>query len=420
MIGAFGDRGKPGRRSFAEHSVKALSVALLVLLLVLGSALSSGSGFWQYIDEIGFSILAVLLVCKLLLKGCSRQTVIVVFALFAITCIGLFGNVRSGVQGNAIAIALDWVSCLKTPVSFLAVYELLSKRQAEEVVDLLVPFAKIMVIAATLFGVISMFANLGMTGEPRFGIKSFFFIFKHQHVLAIVLISSMLMIACRYEDRRMILRFYLPVCCVLVLTTKGPSLIWIAVSLFLIMLADGKFKLKPWHIILIALIAIILGGYQIQSYLLNPTSPRSLLVKGGLETAGAYFPFGAGFGTYGSEMASRYYSPLYVKYGFINVWGMTPDGGMFLNDNYWPTVLGQFGYIGLALFILIYVLNISIIQKGGSGRFTRPLIISNSIYIMIHSLGSASITGAEGMLLFVVMAFCARASLLGESIGNGV
>ena len=36
-----------------------------------------------------------------------------------------------------------------------------------------------------------------------------------------------------------------------------------------------------------------------------------------------------------------------------NVWGLSPDYPAFANDNYWPSILAQFGFFGLLLIITL-------------------------------------------------------------------
>ena len=117
----------------------------------------------------------------------------------------------------------------------------------------------------------------------------------------------------------------------------------------------GKELLLPWVYVVLLLFCIIFGQFQIQNYFLNDTAPRLVLFNYGLKTALAYFPLGSGFATYGSPVAASYYSPLYQLYGFNNKYGMSKTDTSFLNDNYWPTIIGQFGFLGLIIALIIFV-----------------------------------------------------------------
>ena len=68
-----------------------------------------------------------------------------------------------------------------------------------------------------------------------------------------------------------------------------------------------------------------------------------------------YFPLGPGFGTFGTDSAAKYYSPLNYQYDLNNIWGLNPDddtaGTTFYSDTFYP-LLAQFGVIGVVLFFL--------------------------------------------------------------------
>lgn len=71
-----------------------------------------------------------------------------------------------------------------------------------------------------------------------------------------------------------------------------------------------------------------------------------------------YFPLGSGLGSFGSEAAARYYSPLYYKYGVDSVYGMSPldygESSNFLVDTFYP-ILAEFGVIGIILYVIFWM-----------------------------------------------------------------
>lgn len=81
-------------------------------------------------------------------------------------------------------------------------------------------------------------------------------------------------------------------------------------------------------------------------------SARGLLIGGAFEIAAASFPFGAGFGRYGSYVASVNYSPEYVERGWTRYYGLGEgtEWGRFLTDTQWPAFLGETGWLGTVLF----------------------------------------------------------------------
>ena len=76
-------------------------------------------------------------------------------------------------------------------------------------------------------------------------------------------------------------------------------------------------ELKTSTLVILGVLVLILGTFQIQTYLLNENAPRYLFFYYGGKTANTYFPFGAGFSTFGSDQAARNYSELYFRYGYV-------------------------------------------------------------------------------------------------------
>ena len=143
------------------------------------------------------------------------------------------------------------------------------------------------------------------------------------------------------------------------------------------------------------------GAYwQIKFYFVDNITARGLFLLYGLITANNFFPFGAGFSTYGSNMAKVNYSPLYTEYGFSSYYGMSAEQPQFLNDNFWPMIIAQFGWISFILYAFILVLFFKIVniefslkQLKIAGFILFFLLIYSSIGgpIFVHYIGCASI-----------------------------
>jgi len=70
-----------------------------------------------------------------------------------------------------------------------------------------------------------------------------------------------------------------------------------------------------------------------------------------VKIANDFFPFGSGAGTYAS-LPSRdfYFSPLYDIYGLSSMHGAARHFSGYLMDTFWPKILGEGGWIGLAIY----------------------------------------------------------------------
>jgi hypothetical protein len=87
------------------------------------------------------------------------------------------------------------------------------------------------------------------------------------------------------------------------------------------------------------------------------TAARTVMTTDSFFVALDYFPLGAGFGRFGSETASEYYSPVYLERGYQHIWGLSEAAGndLFLTDTMWPAILGEAGVFGLLAFVLALV-----------------------------------------------------------------
>jgi len=78
---------------------------------------------------------------------------------------------------------------------------------------------------------------------------------------------------------------------------------------------------------------------------------RAAMVAGGVQLAAAFFPFGAGGGTFGSSLSVG--SEAYVMVGIAH-WDTVVDmTGVF--DSGLGSILGEYGYFGLIIYIILLI-----------------------------------------------------------------
>ncbi len=123
-------------------------------------------------------------------------------------------------------------------------------------------------------------------------------------------------------------------------------------------------------------------------------APRTKLTSTAFEIAQDQFPFGAGFGRFGSQPAEDRYSPVYYQYGLNTSYGLSPTDGRFLHDTTWATVIGEFGAVGAAfmagglLFLGVYLLRLALRREGD---YHIPMLalaaVCNVVAVTVDSLG---------------------------------
>lgn len=126
----------------------------------------------------------------------------------------------------------------------------------------------------------------------------------------------------------------------------------------------GKFTLSIKYIIVILIIiifSIYVNWTKFSLYFLSGEEDgiaRTTFYYTAVKILADYFPLGSGFGTFGSEAAARYYSPLYYEYGVDSVYGMSPldygESSNFLVDTFYP-ILAEFGIIGIFLYVVFWI-----------------------------------------------------------------
>lgn len=381
-------------------NLKCLLVAFVLLIMVVLEALYNGS----YLDEIvGVVSIAYIIISA---RRLQRTDLITIILLVIVVAIGLVSNMIFQLNTSFFSILIDVLTQVKLIFAFYAVKYFLSPSEKITVANILVPIAKLFCLASFVCAIITQFAYIGMsTGEVRYGINVFNFIFdfNHQYTSTYMLVFGVLVCNTSMSEK-VKKRYYVIALISILFATKSPALMFTAVFVVLFFYFKKHERLSIWLLIPMAVIIIIAGTYQINEYLLNENSARRIFFEYAFKTANDHFPLGSGFATYGSEQASRIYSPLYYQYGFDQMWGLSPEYGMFLNDNYWPTVIGQFGWIGAIFMVAVYGKVFFTFANKKMGNAQKAFLYAAFVQYMIHAIGSAILTSSIGMVGFVSIA----------------
>jgi hypothetical protein len=124
-------------------------------------------------------------------------------------------------------------------------------------------------------------------------------------------------------------------------------------------------------------------------------SARSRITFGSLTVSAEHFPWGAGFGRYGSFLAAQFYSPEYRALGWSGIYGVGEgELGQFLMDTQWPALLGETGWFGTIAYAggLVAML-VSLLKPVGDDespyfRWVRVAGIGWIILLVIESIAA--------------------------------
>ncbi len=380
----------------------------------------------SYIDEGLAALYCGVFVLDLIVSGEARiREIGICFLILWATAAGLYGNWKFGIQDVNSAIYLDIVSHFKYALLYLGVTSAARKRHwnIEEAARIPVLLAKGYLIVLFVFGVLNIFVDLGMYGEIRYGLRNYSFVFGTPGIVTntVLYIIMLLLLDSALHEGRSNKSFLLMAIAVLIMVIKSRSLILAATALVLFesFVLEKKQDMR-FRMLGIAIIGGFIGYPQYQNYFVNGvtanrgTAPRQLFWQGGLRLFQEYFPYGTGFGTFGSSTAATNYSQLYYILEFNTVAGMQPTNTKYLNDTFWPMIFTQLGLFGMIPYILLMIIIFYDIYRNAkrSGnlyiRFAAYLYIANVLFSSIQS--SYPCNNSMVMMTFIVtlMPYCVR------------
>lgn len=188
--------------------------------------------------------------------------------------------------------------------------------------------------------------------------------------------AAILAYAMAYKRRMLVFLFGVSLIAMSLLALTSRTVVALIVAIVALLLVYRRSRAAVfWLIIGAAFLVTISGmlvtyvGADVERYVLNESSARSLLMSGAVSIGAACFPLGAGFGMYGSAVAAQTYSPLYLELGFNSIYGLSPDSGAsYLTDTTWAAILGESGWIGTAFFVMFFVRSIAVCWRASGSR----------------------------------------------------
>lgn len=379
-----------------KYSMKSIGIIIFTLLLVYEEI----TGKFLYLDEI-LALVAVLYIIRLgCLQRITKNDMKIILGIITLVLIGIISNIIYRNVDKLTSILIDILTVTKIFVIYIMFKYTVRTKSKNEIIRFMLPIAKVYSICAFICALLSLFIDLGMAGEKRYGIPSFHFIFPMEHQFTSVTIFMLSIILVGMEGKFKYKKYILINCFSIFLTTKGPAIIFSILFIYLILYFKKNEKIKIWQFIVIGIVVMLIGSYQIQTYLLNTNAPRSIFFKYGFEIANSNFPFGSGLASYGSAMAAKDYSKLYYEFGFNNLFGMNKIDGSFLYDVGLACIIGQFGWIGFIIYaFILYKLLIS--STNGLSNINKAFVYAVLIQFLIHSTGAAILNSSAAIIAII-------------------
>lgn len=387
-----------------------IEIIILFLLLLFITCLDSLTNiqeinfFFKHIDELITIIFTVYIILnyKILLK--SKLKLIIPWILFMI--IGFISTAINMYQPISAVLIDAFLLVQRFIVGYLAVIIYLDKNDIN-ISDIIIKSAKFITVILFIIAIHDIiFTPFFAKSDFRYFTYSLKLMFPHSTYLAAA--EVILLILLGYKNEKNNNYIYMIMATFVGIMTLRSKAIGFFILYWFLYLMIFAFKNKNY------LYIFILGGIgcfllvqnQFQDYFFaDRYSPRAILLNDSLKLMLTHFPFGTGFGTYGSSIAVNYYSPLYILLGYQSNDGMSQSYSAFLTDSFWPTIIGEFGIIGLIIFLIVilYFLKTSIkkIKQNQVAGFAMLMILA---YSLITSFAESSFFNPVSLLMFMLFA----------------
>ena len=167
----------PWRRFNLTNAAVILGLAGLVWLFALQRAIIPRFGAAGYLDEL-FAICVVgIALVRLILGRWDKLDTFVYVSMLLLTIIGLVSNYFSGLLNNSFAIVIDIISTFKVILAFLWVKDIECDRG--RIIRIAARIGRAVVVVMAVCMAVSLFKDIGMTSNPRYGMESFRFVFNN-------------------------------------------------------------------------------------------------------------------------------------------------------------------------------------------------------------------------------------------------
>lgn len=372
----------------------------IVSLFILGDLFSIS--LFQYVDEV----LEVLSIIWLSYAVINKRNTNFFICLIAMFIIGVCGNIFSQYQRSIMMILEDYVLVLKFPIVFIALmdYVKYKKLDVEKSINYLY---KLFCCLSIIIFFDCLYKYITIGGRVTFykneyagtaGIFSFLF-------------SYFIYSKNKYEKKKIRLHIYIFLIINFLVALMTQSTISQVMYIIVFGYAFYDNHIHPYlkgnyFLYFISIVGIFCVAYvsydKILAYFTVSDAPRYLFFSNGFKLANTYFPFGVGLGLFGGSIAEKYYSPVYYTLGFNNIWTVRKDGG-FLIDTFFPTIIGEFGYIGTIIYLLmLFKCYKYIFGKRLRLNFNRVVLLA----FLLGGLTSNFLNSSIGMtiiILFVII-----------------
>lgn len=398
MSGGFILRGNTHTRGVLSIRLKDLGIVVLFIAMLLQTFLqNSGLAAAYYIDDAAAAILGVYALGGIVRNAGVRKWERLAFCVLGTSMVGtLISNYLGGVQIDTVPICVDIWTYIKFPLALTGGYILCRDSDA---LRLLLPLSKLFLCVASMFCVLNVTGLLGssMSTDVRYGIRAFNFIFGHPENFSCACIALLLLLAGDWSSNRV----WIALCVLLSLSSLRAKAFGFAAVVVVLFLFARKRQRLPIMAVPIVVAAVVFLGWDMFSYYFieTETGARAVITQASFRVANDFFPWGVGFATFGSAVTAEYYSPLYYSYGLSNTYGLMPGATNYFSDTFWPTIIGQNGWLLGFLYTLSMGLLLHSCYIRGKLSHATLVALMGIAYLLIMTSSSSAFFHPLAVLL---------------------
>ena len=388
-------RSSKKRESGRSEFYRGLLLAILIFVFVFQDLLQTTLFPLKYLDELFAIAVFPMLVLVLFRTGLhyqiTKRNLCMIFLIIAVWFSGYYGFVQNRYQPLGSTIR-DSIACIKYFMAIgtsCLIFTDIDLRKIKKTLWIClgaVSLCLFVLCAADL--VLHIFP-----GGYRYGLRTvrlFYTSFSQLATMCLFLCVIYLRMFEFYHDR--ILPWLCMLFFVIAWTMRIKAFMGVICVIFAyVRICRMRRPIGPVAWGLMGVSGLAIGIRQFRYYFETVESARKLLTKESVAIARDYFPFGTGWGTFGSAFSGNPYSPVYRMYHLDDVWGLTPDYYAFVADTFWPMILAQCGLIGASLYVLILlILVLEVFSFGKKNAYAMASGLVSVLYLVIASTSESA------------------------------
>ena len=383
----------------------------LFYFMIFQNVLENYFNVFGILDEAMSAVIVIIAIINILSSRkkyviCKNNKKILVSVL-ALIIIGVIGNLKTDYQ-TIIPALKDAVCVFKGIITYVFIPLCLSNLKLDEYLTIINNHLKIITGLVFLTVVGNLLFDIFPYYEIRFGIKSQQIFFTHPTYLASFSVIIIILLSVNLREHEENKKYIILMLLVLASTLRFKSIAFIPIYMYLYYIVFKKQrKLQLLDVGILCVLGGVFAISQVMEYFNNPDWARNVLTMNSLNIAKDNFPIGTGFGTYASWVSGESYSNIYYDYNISTTWGISPDFYEFIADTFWPMIIGQFGVLGLGIYIYILLrIYKNIINNDNLDYYFGQILAL--LYLIILSIAEASFSGP------IVVVYMALIAVLGN------